>query len=661
MDNFTRLICRILFLLLPLGSFANTIIVKGTVKYTNGQPAVNKTITITLDSSNGSAACYQFKTVKTNPNGYYIDTITCNSTITKIKVSTENCDGKLLINYPNINTSGSYAESNFTICIPDSTTQPTNCKAMLSSEKLQGRTFRFSSRNSIVPAGDSIVLRRWTFGDGTILEGREISPLKEFRDTGVYNVCLSIKTQKGCESKICATIVVRDSITTAPVTCLAKFSFRIDGKKIILNSTSSFMNNDSIIRYGWVLGDGKVIDSAGKELVYQYAKAGKYQVCLYTKTAKGCESKYCNTIEIAEPLTCTAIYTVEKTGNRSFRFNSNKSMASSGDSIQQRIWILGDGTAIEGNETSISKTFKDTGSYTVCLKIKSAKGCEAMYCNTLVVKDSTSNNPPLYCKAIFSFTKKEQSIQLNSLGAVAPQGDSIISRTWYFGDSSAALTGNRKDPVYQYQKAGVYNVCLVIKTAKGCESRYCENITYTIPNTQCVVKFSDERVSQKKIKFNSSSSTAIAGDSIIERKWKFGDGTELDGNIVSPEKEYRQKGIYTVCLKIKTAAGCSSEVCKVFEIKDSTANEPISQRIKILQINPNPVVSRFVTTVWTKMGIEVEIGIYDIYGTIKWKSKKGLLTGNNFIEIPAVELKTGPYFLRVTSAIGNDSRLFYKL
>lgn len=661
MENVIRLICRLMLLLLPLGSFANTIIVKGTVKYSNGQPAGNKVITIRIDSSSVSAACYIVKTVKTNPNGFYIDTIRCNSTITKIKVSTENCDGQLLINHPNINNTSNYAESNFILCTPGSSIPPANCKAVLTYEKLQGKTFRFSSKNSTVPTGDSILLRKWIFGDGSILEGREISPLKEFKDTGVYNVCLYIKTQKGCESKVCATIIVRDSIVKPTLTCQAKFSFRIDGKKVVFNSTSSFINNDSIVKYGWILGDGKIIESGAKELVYQYSKSGKYQVCLYTKTAKGCESRYCTTIEIEEPLICTAMYTFEKNGNRSFRFNSARSLASNGDSIIQRIWILGDGTAIDGNEMSVSKTFKDTGSYTVCLKIKSAKGCEAMYCSTILVKDPTIANPPLYCKAIFSYTKKEQSIQFNSLGAVAPQGDSIISRTWYFGDSAAALTGNRKDPIYQYRKSGVYNVCLVIKTAKGCESRYCENITYTTPNNRCVATFSDQRLAQKKIKFNSVGSTAVPGDSIIERKWKFGDGTELGGNIVAPEKQYRQKGIYTVCLKIKTAAGCSSEVCKVFEIKDSTVNEPISQRIKIIQINPNPVISRFVTTIWVKVGVEVEIGIYDIYGTIKWKTKKGLLSGNNFIEIPAVELKTGPYFLRVISAVGNDSRLFYKL
>jgi len=659
MENFTRFACRILlFLLIPIGSFANTIIVKGTVKNSNGQPVANKTVTISLDSST-SNGCFQYKTVKTNPNGYYIDTIRCEHTITKIKLSVENCDGKMLINYPTINNSSNYTESHFVLCTPG--TSPTSCKAELSYEKLQGKTFRFTAKNSVVPAGDSIILRKWMFGDGSVLEGKEISPLKEFKDTGLYNVCLLIKTKKGCESKTCITVIVRDSLGITPVACQSKFNFHVEGKKVIFKSTSSFMNNDSIIRYGWVIGDGKVIDTNAKEIVYQYARAGKYQACLYIKTAKGCESKYCATIEITEPLNCTAVYTFEKTATRTFRFNSGRSLASSGDTIKERIWIFGDGSSMDGNETSPLKTYKDTGTYTVCLKIKSAKGCEAMYCGSIVVKDSTVTNPPLNCKAFFSFTRKEQTIQFNSLASVVPQGDSIISRTWYFGDSSAPLTGNRKDPYYQYRKPGVYTVCLVIKTSKGCESKYCATVQFQPVNTQCLARFTDERLSQKKIRFNSSTSLAIPGDSIIERKWKFGDGTELGGNIVAPEKEYRQKGIYTVCLQIKTAAGCKSESCKVLEIKDSSVNEQNSQRIKIIQINPNPVVSRFVSTIWTKMGIEVEIGIYDIYGTIKWKSKKGLLAGNNFIEIPAVELKTGPYFLRVTSAIGNDSRLFYKL
>lgn len=751
MENFTRFACRILLILLPIGSFANTIIVKGIVKYSNGQPVANKQVTISLDSST-AAGCYQYKTVKTNPNGYYIDTIHCNHNITRIKVSIENCDGKLLINYPQVNSANSYAESNFTLCVPgtnippvsckahlsheklqgrtfrftsknsitadddsivvrkwifgdgsmlegkeisalkefkdtgvynvclliktkkgcesktcitvtvrDSLLQPIACKAVLSYEKLQGKTFRFTSKNSITATGDSILLRKWIFGDGSMLEGKEISPLKEFKDTGVYNVCLLIKTKKGCESKTCITVVVRDSGSIQPVQCQAKFTARIEGLKTVFISSSTVMNTDSIVKYSWVLGDGKVVDTKVKELHYQYQRAGKYQVCLYTKTAKGCESKYCTTIEVTEPLNCTAVYSFERTGTRSFRFNSSKSIATNGDSIKQRIWIFGDGSSIDGNEINPLKNFKDTGTYTVCLKIKSAKGCEAMYCSRIVVKDSLNTTPPLYCKAIFSFTRKEQTIQFNSLASVVPQGDSIISRSWYFGDSSAPLTGNRKDPYYQYRKAGVYNVCLVIKTSKGCESKYCATVQFQPANTQCAARFTDERLTQKKIRFNSSTSLAIPGDSIIERKWKFGDGTELNGNVVVPEKEYRQKGIYTVCLQIKTAAGCKSEICKVLEIKDSSAHETISQRIKIIQINPNPVVSRFVTTIWTKMGIEVEVGIYDIYGNLKWKSKKGLLSGNNFIEIPAVELKTGPYFLRVTSAIGNDSRLFYKL
>lgn len=748
MENFTQRVLKVLIIiLLPLSTFANVIIVKGIVKYSNGSPAANKTIKISIDSSS-SIACFQNRTVVTNPNGFYIDTLRCNYDITKIKVSIENCDGSLLINYSVASPTSNYVESNFVLCTPG-TTPPnlsckpsfkskidgwkvyfgdsstvaagdsiisrtwrlgdgtvidgnkinytheykkagkyevclsiktakgcenkicrsieipelqTICKAAFTFERTASRTFRFSSKNSIASTGDTIQLRKWIFGDGSILEGTEISPLKQYKDTGTYNVCLLIKTKKGCESKICMTVVVKDSITTVPQ-CQARFSKKIDGQKLyVYANNSSVSAGDSIIKFMWIWGDGSSSETKSPEITHSYTKAGKYQVCLYTKTAKGCESKICETIEIAElPLNCSAYYTYEKINARSFRLSSGRSLPSTGDTIRERIWVFGDGTFMDGNEISPLKSYKDTGSYTVCLKIKTVKGCEAMYCSTIVVKDSTLTNTPPTCKAYFSFAQKEQAIQFNSLQAMVPAGDSIISRTWLFGDSSAPLTGNRKDPSYSYRKPGTYTVCLIIKTSKGCESKYCATVQYQPINTVCSARFSDERIAPKKIRFNSSQSQALQGDSIIERKWKFGDGTELSGNVVSPEKEYKQRGIYTVCLQIKTAAGCKSETCRVFEIKDtSSANEPISQRIKIIKINPNPVTTRLIATIWSKLGVDAEVSVYDIYGTMKWSGKKQFLAGDNFTEVPVLNLKPGPYFLRVRTATGNDSKLFYK-
>lgn len=650
-------ICYLLISFIPLAGYANNVIITGNVKYSNGQPAINKEVILFLDSTNNSG-CYQPKVVKTNIYGSYSDTLSCNYAIKIIEVRVQNCTLDFLTDtiYITDNSMYVHVSSNFTLCGPDTTIQPTPCNAAISFEKLQGRTFRFSSKNSVVDSSDSIEFRKWIFSDGSKLEGKEISQVKEFKDTGTYNVCLIIQTKKGCESKTCTDIIVRDSISVIPVSCKAMFVAKIDGRKVVFTSNSTISGNDSIVKFSWLLGTDGEINTKSKELIHEFSRGGKYQICLKIKTAKGCESNYCATIEIPNQLSCKATFSTEKIDPYEFRFNSSKSFASDNDTITQRIWVFEDGSKVDGNIIHLTKKFKDPGLYSVCLIIKSAKGCEASYCDSISVGVDTA----LSCKTYFNYSIKDGRAQFFASDTTA-MGDSVISRTWSFGDSTPVMTGNNRFPIYQYKKPGEYYVCLSMRTAKGCESRYCTKIKYQSTNNQCIAKFTEEKISPKKIRFNSNSSSYINGDSIIERKWRFGDGTQLNGNIIAPEKEYGRQGIYTVCLQIKTAAGCTNEICKVIEVKDSTANSNTSQRIKILQISPNPVVSRFVTIIRSKIGIEAEISIHDLYGIPKWKTKKSLLTGNNFIEISAINLKAGPYFLRVTSAIGNDSMLFYKL
>ncbi|HVZ26888.1 MAG TPA: T9SS type A sorting domain-containing protein, partial [Sediminibacterium sp.] len=84
--------------------------------------------------------------------------------------------------------------------------------------------------------------------------------------------------------------------------------------------------------------------------------------------------------------------------------------------------------------------------------------------------------------------------------------------------------------------------------------------------------------------------------------------------------------------------------------------------VKILQINPNPVVTRMVATVYSRnSNIDAEILIYDIYGQVKLSLKKNLLQGNNMLEIATDQLYHGPYFLVVRTNNGKDSKAFYKL
>jgi PKD repeat protein len=276
---------------------------------------------------------------------------------------------------------------------------------------------------------------------------------------------------------------------------------------------------------------------------------------------------------------------------------------------------------------------------------------------------------PTTCKAVFVYSLSGYTLKVNSAETNAPVGDSVISRVWNFGDSSAMITGNRVDPSHLYSKAGTYTTCLEIKTKNGCVSSYC--LSFTIKDTSFVVSantcnvkasFNAERISLKNVRYNSSLSTAI-GDTIIQRIWHFGDNTVMDGNQVSPLKEFPMQGIYTTCLQVKTKGGCVAEICKTVRVQDSIAIPAASvDFVSIVSINPNPVASRmYVTLTSRNNNTACELNIVDIYGLVKYSIKKTLLQGNNIIEIPTELLRQGPYFFTVNTQNSKDAKIFYKL
>jgi PKD repeat protein len=121
------------------------------------------------------------------------------------------------------------------------------------------------------------------------------------------------------------------------------------------------------------------------------------------------------------------------------------------------------------------------------------------------------------------------------------------------------------------QKPGVYNVCLTIKTKKGCESSSCQTVVFTPSSNDCKIEsvVTVEKLAPKKFRFNSSNTTILQGDSIFQRIWKFSDGTSLDGNQVNPLKEFKDTGVYYACVTIKTMKGCEKQFCLTIIVRDS--------------------------------------------------------------------------------------------
>ncbi len=528
-------------------------------------------------------------------------------------------------------------------------------------DTVNGSTVNFYGLNS-VSTGDSVVSRTWIFGDnGTATGSSDINPTHQYAKAGTYNVCLYTKTVKGCESHICSNVTI---VPPPPPVFATNFRDSVKGAIVSFYGLNSVSTGDSVVSRTWIFGDSTTPNTVGSNAInpiHQYAKGGTYNVCLYTKTAKGCESKMCNTVTVViappPPVICSATFRDSVQGYN-VKFIGT---ATANDSIISRYWVFGDATS----STTVGSTTNDpvhqyakAGAYNVCFYIKTARGCESHICTNVYVAPP----PAMVCNTSFRDSVFGNSIVVASTGT-APTNDSIISRTWIFGDTST-LTGNSIYATHQYAKPGTYNVCLYTKTAKGCESKMCNTVTIAPPppNTNCKPQFTSEKIAERAIRFNSSSTWVPDGDSIIERRWVFGDGSSIDGNTASPVKQYSFPGIFTVCMKIKTAKGCENEYCVEILVTDSipVANNG-SDYVNILSINPNPVSTQMTTVIWSKNNnVDAEVAIYDIFGVKKWSVKKTLLQGNNTTTIATGFLSNGLYFLRVTSSYGVQSRLFYK-
>lgn len=366
--------------------------------------------------------------------------------------------------------------------IKDSVSIPNSCKAIFSTT-VKDSTVYFNSEKSVGAfSGDSIINRFWYYlnGKDTIaLGGNVVNPSYTYKAApGTYKVNLIITTKSGCKSAFTDSIVVKPAI---PNTCKAYFSFNVKDSLVSFNSEKSAgaTATDTIIRRTWFYMQGNsIVQMPLNQInpVIVFPKPGTYQVYLSIATKSGCESRYTDSVVIKAttplpvPTNCRAFFNFKQEGNQ-VKFNSAEAMAGAGDSIINRYWIFGDGSSIQdGNRMDPPHTYTKGGSYTVILYIKTKKGCESKYAITIQIP-----NPPCAVQVQFSAERMgPKKVQFNS-SLSAGLNDSIVSRTWRFGDNTT-LTGNQVKPVKEYPIQGAYTVCLKVKTANGCEAEACKPV-----------------------------------------------------------------------------------------------------------------------------------------------------------------------------------------
>jgi len=234
--------------------------------------------------------------------------------------------------------------------------------------------------------------------------------------------------------------------------------------------------------------------------------------------------------------------------------------ASSGR-IRSYRWDFGDGEQSD-LKAPRAKIFKRAGTFTVTLTVTGENSMSASTPYRLTVVPETVTEPGFDVKDREGVVGKPVGFQNRSQGPVA-------RFRWDFGDGSASGDEN---PYHAYDRAGKFDVALVVTDQKGNEKRAEKREAVDIRPGQPKAEF---RGPEKAGLGEDVSFYDVSSGQIDRREWSFGDGTPVAAD-TNPTHRFAKPGRFTVVLACEGPGG----------------KESVSHDVEV--VPPSPPVARFI-------------------------------------------------------------------
>jgi gliding motility-associated-like protein len=240
--------------------------------------------------------------------------------------------------------------------------------------------------------------------------------------------------------------------------------------------------------------------------------------------------------------------------------------------VSNLYWSLGNGSFIN-QQQNFNYLYSDTGTYNIKFYVKDTMGCVSdTVVKTIAVNKKAIANFGLiapYCNNI-AVALKDSSLAYNTTTNLwkyfISNGDSIVSN----------INGNQS---YHFTTAGNYTIKLLTKTNDGCLSDTASK-TFTIYPKPIANFGLPQNCILDKTQFTDSS-IAIAGNSITNWLWNFGDAnaTVLNSNtstVQNATHQYTQATSYSIKLIVTTNRQCADTTIKTFVVNGALPNAVIA-------------------------------------------------------------------------------------
>lgn len=225
--------------------------------------------------------------------------------------------------------------------------------------------------------------------------------------------------------------------------------------------------------------------------------------------------------------------------------------------VDHYLFDFGDGTPVVNTTNPVAQHTYVPGdglahSYTVKVTVVDNEGAGTDKSQSVTVQ--AANVDPV---SSFTATVDHLDVGVNGSASIDPDGGTIVSYKWNWGDGQANTTTTGPTADHTYATAGHYTITLTVTDNRGGTNSSTQDVETTMPPNQHPNAAFTSEVTKLKVTFNSSGSNDPDG-SIASRTWDFGDGsTSTDTN---PSHTYAAANTYTVKLTVTDNGGATDTV-----------------------------------------------------------------------------------------------------
>ncbi|MEJ7683035.1 MAG: PKD domain-containing protein [Segetibacter sp.] len=372
---------------------------------------------------------------------------------------------------------------------------------------------QFTNLSGTSDSSENSVSYLWDFGDGQT--SSEKNPVHSYKTADSVKVILKATSVYGCvkdTAKVLANIYAQPhaDFTTDPVQLCVSDSVKFVDVSIAPKS--------SVNSWFWSFGDG--IISNVQNPVKKYTASGSYIVSLYVTSAAGCVS---DTIQktVTVNKSPTAAFTVSASACEKQPVTINNQSSTESGTITNWYWLFGDGTTANNqNGNPFSKSYDNSGIYTVKLAVQSDNGCKS---------DTTQQTITVVSSPVTNFILPEICVNdpaATFIGSsyILEGSGSSLTYNWNFGDQNANAsnpnTSTAQNPDHQFSAPGPYNISLTATSDAGCSSTLTKPFVVNgIPTVDFTVIDSATLCSNMRVQIQNGSSVSPGSITRIEIIW----------------------------------------------------------------------------------------------------------------------------------------------